>query len=122
MADLFATLRTLMLDPPSARLWKDLCLLLERAQGEAALSTMVEYAERHLEAWPDELRVLRNEELLQWRGVSCLATPEELGEELSHPERLTFWPLVATAPIASSSTHRWCVALAITPARCSRQS
>ena len=56
-SQLFAQLRKLLTRPPTAQRWWSLCLLLEHWPAEQGLSLGLEYASKHLEGWPESLRV-----------------------------------------------------------------
>ena len=50
-------LRTLLHEGPSAHNWDDLCKLFQRWPDDETLEFGLDYADAHLDAWPDALRV-----------------------------------------------------------------
>jgi hypothetical protein len=55
--DLLSTLRGLLYEPPSAESWGQLCRLFDAWTDDLALREIaLDYAQQHLDAWPDKLR------------------------------------------------------------------
>lgn len=55
--DLLSTLRGLLYEPPSASAWGQLCALFDAWTDDLALREIaLDYAQQHLDAWPDKLR------------------------------------------------------------------
>lgn len=94
MADVFAELRALLLQPSSKELWDDLCVFFARLPDNAPVETLLEYANSHMENWPDKLRFLRSEDFLKWCHLAPDANAQEVWNALAQPEKVAFWPLV----------------------------
>lgn len=60
-----AELRSLFYDPPSQKIWSQICALID-ALDDAGRTIAVDYARVHLKSWPDSLRRMPER---WWRGL-----------------------------------------------------
>ena len=81
----FSTLRTLLLEPPSKGLWERVWEYLERWPEEERLPA-IQYAEGHMQHWPDELRSVSADQCLYYIDDPQEASPFLLGRRVLFQE------------------------------------